>query len=53
VPSLDVIDYQYGTAADPEAYHHTDQDTMDKLSVASLQVAADMFLDLVKLIDQR
>jgi glutaminyl-peptide cyclotransferase len=53
VPSLDVIDFQYGTAADPEAFHHTDQDTMDKLSVASLQVAADMFLDLVKLIDQR
>ncbi|HSY34983.1 MAG TPA: M28 family peptidase [Acidobacteriaceae bacterium] len=53
VPSLDVIDFQYGTAADPEAFHHTDQDTMDKLSVASLQVAADMFLDLVKLIDAR
>ena len=53
VPSLDVIDFQYGTAADPEAFHHTDQDTMDKLSVASLQVAADMFLDLVRLIDQR
>jgi len=53
VPSLDVIDFEYGTAADPEAFHHTDQDTMDKLSVASLQVAADMFLDLVKLIDQR
>jgi glutaminyl-peptide cyclotransferase len=53
VPSLDVIDFQYGTAADPEAFHHTDRDTMDKLSVASLQVAADMFLDLVKLINER
>ena len=53
VPSLDVIDFQYGTAQDPEAFHHTDQDTMDKLSVASLQVAADMFLDLVKLSDAR
>jgi glutaminyl-peptide cyclotransferase len=53
VPSLDVIDFEYGTAADPEAFHHTDQDTMDKLSVASLQVAADLFLDLVKLIDAR
>jgi len=53
VPSLDVIDFQYGTAQDPEAFHHTDQDTMDKLSAASLQVAADLFLDLVKLIDQR
>jgi len=53
VPSLDVIDFEYGTAADPEAFHHTEQDTMDKLSVASLQVAADLFLDLVRLIDQR
>ncbi len=53
VPSLDVIDFEYGTAQDPEAFHHTEQDTMDKLSVASLQVAADLFLDLVRLIDQR
>jgi Zn-dependent M28 family amino/carboxypeptidase len=53
VPSLDVIDFEYGTAADPEAYHHTEQDTMDKLSVGSLQVSADIFLDLVKLIDER
>jgi glutaminyl-peptide cyclotransferase len=41
VPSLDVIDFQYGTAQDPEAFHHTEKDTMD------------LFLDLVKLIDQR
>jgi len=53
VPSLDVIDFQYGTAADPEAFHHTEQDTMDKLSVGSLQVAADLFLELVKLINER
>jgi hypothetical protein len=53
VPSLDVIDFQYGTASDPEAYHHTEQDTMDKLSAGSLQVSADLFLDLVKLIDAR
>ena len=53
VPSLDVIDFQYGTAENPEAFHHTEQDTMDKLSVSSLQVAADMFLDLVKLINER
>ncbi len=53
VPSLDVIDFQYGTAQDPEAFHHTDKDTMDKLSAGSLQVAADLFLDLVKLINER
>jgi glutaminyl-peptide cyclotransferase len=53
VPVLDVIDFQYGTAQNPEAYHHTELDTMDKLSASSLQVSADLFLDLVKLIDQR
>lgn len=53
VPVLDVIDFEYGTADNPEAYHHTEQDTMDKLSATSLQVAADLFVDLVKLINQR
>jgi Zn-dependent M28 family amino/carboxypeptidase len=57
VPVLDVIDYEYGPP-DPSrpgeyAFHHTAQDTMDKLSAASLQVSADIFLDLVHLIDQR
>jgi glutaminyl-peptide cyclotransferase len=53
VPVLDVIDFEYGTPTDPEAYHHTALDTMDKLSAQSLQVSADLFLDLVRLIDQR
>ena len=53
VPVLDVIDFEYGTAQDPEAFHHTALDTMDKLSATSLQVAADLFLELVKLIDAR
>jgi Zn-dependent M28 family amino/carboxypeptidase len=52
VPVLDIIDYEYGTPQDPEAFHHTDKDTMDKLSAQSLQVSADLFLDVVKLIDQ-
>jgi glutaminyl-peptide cyclotransferase len=52
VPVLDVIDYEYGTKANPEAYHHTALDTFDKLSAQSLQVSADLFLDLVKLADQ-
>jgi glutaminyl-peptide cyclotransferase len=56
VPVLDVIAYEYG-AYEPSrgdyAFHHTDKDTMDKLSPASLQVSADLFVDLIKLIDQR
>lgn len=53
VPVLDVIDFEYGTPENPEAYHHTAQDTMDKLSPVSLQVSADLFVELVRLIDQR
>ena len=53
VPVLDIIDFEYGTSTDPEAFHHTALDTMDKLSATSLQVSADLFLDMVKLIDQR
>lgn len=53
VPVLDVIDYEYGTPDNPEAFHHTAEDTMDKLSAQSLQVSADLFLELVRLIDQR
>lgn len=52
VPVLDIIDYKYGTPADPEAFHHTAQDTMDKLSTQSLQVSADLFLEVVKLINE-
>ena len=56
VPVLDVIDYEYGSydsVRGDYAFHHTDKDTMDKLSAQSLQVSADLFVDLVKLIDQR
>jgi glutaminyl-peptide cyclotransferase len=53
VPVLDVIDYEYGTAENVEAYHHTDKDTMDKLSAQSLQVSADLFVELVKLVNEK
>jgi glutaminyl-peptide cyclotransferase len=55
VPSLDVIDVDYGphTAAAPDGYHHTAQDTIDKISPQSLQIAADLFLETIRLINQR
>lgn len=56
VPVLDVIAYEYGPFDNKRgdfAFHHTAQDTMDKLSAQSLQVSADLFLDLIRLIDQR
>ena len=55
VPVLDVIDYDYGphTSALPDGYHHTAQDTIDKISPQSLQTSADIFMELIHLIDQR
>jgi Zn-dependent M28 family amino/carboxypeptidase len=55
VPSLDVIDVDYGphTAAMPDGYHHTAQDTIDKISPKSLQISADLFLETIRLINQR
>ena len=52
VPVLDIIDFEYGTPQDPEAFHHTAEDTMDKLSEQSLQVSADLFLDVVRLVNE-
>jgi glutaminyl-peptide cyclotransferase len=46
---LDVIDFNYGPN---NAYWHTAQDTMDKLSAHSLQVVGDVVLGLLKKLDR-
>jgi glutaminyl-peptide cyclotransferase len=55
VPVLDLIDIDYGPHTNqlPDGYHHTAQDTIDKLSPKSLQISADLFLELIRLINQR
>jgi Zn-dependent M28 family amino/carboxypeptidase len=55
VPVLDVIDAHYGpsTNAAPDGYHHTAQDTLDKISAKSLQISGDLFLEMIRLINQR
>jgi len=55
VPVLDLIDIDYGphTSATPDGYHHTAQDTIDKISPKSLQISADLFLETIRLINQR
>jgi glutaminyl-peptide cyclotransferase len=55
VPSIDIIDADYGphTQATPDGYHHTAQDTMDKISAKSLTISGDVFLESIKLIDKR
>ena len=56
VPVLDIIDLDYGppTNERPEgSYHHTELDTLDKISPKSLQIAGDLFLEMIRLINQR
>ena len=54
VPVLDVIDYDFGphTNALPDGYHHTAEDTIDKISPQSLQTSADIFMELIRLINE-
>jgi len=49
VPSADVIDLDYGPQ---NAYHHTAQDTMDKLSAKSLTITGNVFLETMRLLNE-
>jgi glutaminyl-peptide cyclotransferase len=50
VPSIDIIDLDYGPN---NSYHHTAQDTMDKISAHSLTVDGDVIMETIRLIDQK
>ena len=50
VPSIDVIDLDYGPG---NSYHHTAQDTMDKVSAHSLTIVGDVFMEMIRLINLR
>ena len=51
VPSIDIIDIDYGPPGN--TYHHNAQDTMDKIGARSLTIDGDVFLEAIRLIDQR
>jgi len=55
VPSADLIDYDYGphSVLLPDGYHHTAQDTMDKISAHSLTVVGQTVLQTIHLLNQR
>ncbi len=50
VPSIDIIDLDYGPN---NSYHHTAKDTMDKISANSLTIDGDVFIETIRLINQR
>ena len=50
VPSADLIDLNYGYN---NVFHHTPQDTMDKLSAKSMQIVGSVILETVHLLDKR
>jgi len=50
VPCADVIDLDYGYN---NVFHHTAQDTMDKLSSKSLEIVGGTILETIHLLDQR
>ena len=50
VPCADIIDLEYGYG---NVFHHTPQDTMDKLSPKSLQIVGDVILQTVWMVDAR
>lgn len=54
-PTIDIIDANYGphTVAAPDGWHHTAEDTLDKISPRSLQISADLFLAMIRLINQQ
>ena len=50
VPCADLIDLDYGY---DNVFHHTPQDTVDKLSAKSLQIVGDVLLETVWMLDAR
>jgi glutaminyl-peptide cyclotransferase len=47
MPAVDIIDLDYGYN---NVYHHSPEDTIDKLSVNSMQIAGDVVLETVRLL---
>jgi len=50
VPSADLIDLDYGYG---NVFHHTTQDTLDKLSPKSLEIVGTVTLETVRALDKK
>jgi Zn-dependent M28 family amino/carboxypeptidase len=49
VPCADIIDIDYGYN---DSYHHTPQDTIDKLSPKSIEIVGSVILETVRILDK-
>jgi len=50
VPSADLIDLDYGYG---NVFHHTPQDTLDKLSPKSIEIVGKVILQTIQLLDKK
>ncbi len=50
VPVVDLIDYTYGYN---NVFHHSPEDTIDKLSAQSLAITSNVVMETIELVDQR
>jgi glutaminyl-peptide cyclotransferase len=50
VPSADLIDFDYGY---DNAFWHTREDTLDKISPKSLEITGSVILESIRLLDAR
>lgn len=50
IPVIDLIDFTYGYN---NVFHHTPEDTIDKLSPQSLAITGDVVMESIELLDQR
>ncbi len=50
VPCADLIDLDYGYG---NVFHHTPQDTLDKLSPKSIEIVGIVILETVRLLDKK
>jgi Zn-dependent M28 family amino/carboxypeptidase len=48
IPAIDLIDFEFGSAPGLNDYWHTDADTMDKLSAASLETVGSVVLGMLQ-----
>ncbi len=50
VPCADLIDLDYGY---DNVFHHTPQDTLDKLSPKSIEIVGSVILETIRLLDKK